>query len=161
MHPRPYLKVKYLPHGHGLPVPQYQTSGASGMDVYAAVGEPLVLEPGAIARIPTGIAIEIEPGFEAQVRARSGLALKHGLGLVNAPGTIDADYRGEVGVIMINHGRQAFTVERGMRIAQLVIQPVCRAAVIVRDELSATARDTGGFGHTGHARESAKHKDTQ
>jgi dUTP pyrophosphatase len=152
MQHRPQLKVQFLPHGQGLPVPQYQTSGASGMDLYAAVAAPLLLQPGEISCIPSGIAVELEPGYEAQVRARSGLALKHGLGLVNAPGTIDADYRGEVGVIMINHGRQAFTIERGMRIAQMVIQPVCRAEVIVQHELTATARAAGGFGHTGHER---------
>jgi len=146
----PVLKIKFLPHGRGLPVPHYQTAGASGLDVYAAVPAPVVLMPGDIYCVPTGIAIELEPGYEAQVRARSGLALKHGLGLVNAPGTIDADYRGEVGVIVINHGRAPFTVERGMRIAQLVVQPVCRARVQVQDDLSATARAAGGFGHTGH-----------
>ncbi|MCX7002071.1 MAG: dUTP diphosphatase [bacterium] len=147
---RPQLKIQFLRHGQGLPVPQYQTSGASGMDLYAAVGEPVILQPGEIRCIPSGIAVEIEPGYEAQVRARSGLALKHGIGLVNAPGTIDADYRGEVGLIMINHGRLAFTVERGMRIAQMVIQPVCQAELVVQDELTATARAAGGFGHTGH-----------
>ncbi|MCX7848488.1 MAG: dUTP diphosphatase [bacterium] len=146
----PLLKVKFLPHGTGLPVPHYQTAGASGMDLYAAVTTPICLAPGDICCVPTGIAIELEPGYEAQVRARSGLALKHGIGLVNAPGTIDSDYRGEIGVILINLGRAPFTIERGMRIAQLVIQPVCRARVEVQDELSATARAAGGFGHTGH-----------
>jgi len=146
----PVLKIKFLPHGEGLPVPHYQTAGASGLDLYAAVPAPVTLAPGDIYCVPTGIAIELESGYEAQVRARSGLALKHGLGLVNAPGTIDADYRGEVGVIVINHGRAPFTVERGMRIAQLVVQPVCRARVQVADDLSTTARAAGGFGHTGH-----------
>lgn len=146
----PLVKIKFLPHGAGLPVPHYQTAGASGMDLYAAVDAPVCLAPGDIYCVPTGIAIELEPGYEAQVRARSGLALKYGIGLVNAPGTIDADYRGEIGVIVINHGRAPFTVERGMRIAQLVIQPVCRARVEVHDELSETARAAGGFGHTGH-----------
>ncbi len=146
----PVLKVKFLPHGAGLPVPQYQTAGASGLDLYAAVAAPVTLAPGAIHCVPSGLAVELAPGYEAQVRARSGLALKHGIGLVNAPGTIDADYRGEIGVIVINHGRAPFTVERGMRIAQLVIQPVCRARVVVQDDLSETARNAGGFGHTGH-----------
>lgn len=144
------LNIKFLPHGEGLPLPQYQTAGASGLDLYAAVAAPVTLAPGDIYCVPAGIAIEIEPGYEAQVRARSGLALKHGIGLVNAPGTIDADYRGEVGVIVINHGRAPFTIERGMRIAQLVVQPVCRAQVQVQEELSVTARAAGGFGHTGH-----------
>ena len=120
------------------------------MDLHAAVEEPRILSPGEIYCVPTGIAIEIQPGYEAQVRARSGLALKFGLGLVNAPGTIDCDYRGEIGVIMINHGTKPFTIERGMRIAQMVIQPVCRATISVVDSLSDTARNAGGFGHTGH-----------
>jgi len=146
----PNLTIKFLPAGKGLPVPAYQTAGSSGMDLHAAVAEPLTLEPGDIFCVPTGIAIELQPGYEAQVRARSGLALKHGIGLVNAPGTIDCDYRGEIGVILINHGKLPFTVERGMRIAQLVIQPVCRATVSVADSLTETARNSGGFGHTGH-----------
>ncbi len=146
----PLIRIKFLPHGEGLPAPAYQTDGASGMDLHAAVSAPVTLEPGDIQCIPTGIAVEIPSGFEAQVRARSGLALKHGLGLVNAPGTIDSDYRGEIGVILVNHGRRAFVVERGMRIAQLVVQAVCRARIAVHNELGATARDAGGFGHTGH-----------
>ncbi len=146
----PNLTIKFLPAGKGLPVPAYQTAGSSGMDLHAAVAEPLTLDPGDIFCVPTGIAIELQPGYEAQVRARSGLALKHGIGLVNAPGTIDCDYRGEIGVILINHGKLPFTVERGMRIAQLVIQPVCRATVSVADSLTETARNSGGFGHTGH-----------
>jgi dUTP pyrophosphatase len=143
--------VKFLPHGVGLPAPRYQTEGASGMDLHAAVSAPISVAPGAIVCVPTGIAIELTPGFEAQVRARSGLALKHGIGLVNAPGTIDADYRGEIGVILINHGVQPFVIERGMRIAQMVIQTVCRAEVEITEELNHTARSAGGFGHTGHA----------
>jgi len=146
----PVVKMKFLPHGKGLAAPRYQTEGASGMDLHAAVQSPVTLEPGCIQCIPTGIAIELEPGYEGQVRPRSGLALKHGIGIVNAPGTIDCDYRGEVGVIMINHGRKPFVVERGMRIAQLVVQPVCRATIAVQEDLGATARDAGGFGHTGH-----------
>jgi dUTP pyrophosphatase len=146
----PSVTIKFLDNGRGLPVPAYQTDGSSGMDLYAAVAETYTLGPGEIYCIPTGIAIELQPGFEAQVRARSGLALKHGLGIVNAPGTIDSDYRGEIGVIMINHGTAPFTIERGMRIAQLVIQPVCRASVTVAEVLNDTARSSGGFGHTGH-----------
>lgn len=146
----PLVTIKFLPGGQGLPIPSYQTEGASGMDLYAALNGPVTLDPGDIYCVPTGIAIELQPGYEAQVRARSGLALKHGLGIVNAPGTIDCDYRGEIGVILINHGRHPFTVERGMRVAQLVVQPVCRASISVTESLTETARNTGGFGHTGH-----------
>ncbi len=146
----PELQIKFLENGKDLPVPHYQTTDASGMDLYAAVKEPLSLEHGEIACIPTGIAMAIEPGYEAQVRPRSGLAIKFGISIVNSPGTIDADYRGEVGIILINLGKNPFVVERGMRIAQLVIQPVCKANVTVKDELSETVRGAGGFGHTGH-----------
>ncbi len=146
----PEIQIKFLANGIGLDTPRYQTAYASGMDLYAAVQAPVTIAPGEIVCVPTGIAIAIEPGFEAQVRPRSGLALKHGLGIVNAPGTIDADYRGEVRVIMINHGKAPFVVERGMRIAQIVIQPVCRARVTVKEHLNETARGAGGFGHTGH-----------
>ncbi len=144
------LQIKFLENGKDLPVPHYQTADASGMDLYAAVKEPVSLEHGEIACIPTGIAMAIEPGYEAQVRPRSGLAIKFGISIVNSPGTIDADYRGEVGIILINLGEKPFVVERGMRIAQLVIQPVCKANVAVKDELSETVRGAGGFGHTGH-----------
>ncbi len=144
------LQIKFLENGKDLPVPHYQTTDASGMDLYAAVNEPITLENGEIACIPTGIAMAIEPGYEAQVRPRSGLAIKFGISIVNSPGTIDADYRGEVGIILINLGEKPFTVERGMRIAQLVIQPVCKANVTVKEELSETDRGAGGFGHTGH-----------
>ena len=146
----PELQIKFLDNGNDLPVPHYQTEDASGMDLYAAVNEPVSLEHGEIACIPTGIAMAIEPGYEAQVRPRSGLAIKFGISIVNSPGTIDADYRGEVGIILINLGKNAFVVKRGMRIAQLVIQPVCKANVTVKDELSKTVRGAGGFGHTGH-----------
>ncbi len=146
----PELQIKFLENGKDLPVPHYQTADASGMDLYAAVKEPVSLENGEIACIPTGIAMAIEPGYEAQVRPRSGLAIKFGISIVNSPGTIDADYRGEVGIILINLGKKTFVVERGMRIAQLVIQPVCKANVSVKDELSETVRGEGGFGHTGH-----------
>ena len=147
---QPLIKFKFLENGKGLEVPHYQTEGSSGMDLYAAVDNAKTLEPGEIYCVPTGIAMEIKPGFEAQVRPRSGLALKFGLSIVNAPGTIDCDYRGEVGVIMINLGKDPFVIERGMRIAQLVIQPVCKAKIEVLEDLTETSRGAGGFGHTGH-----------
>ena len=147
---QPLIKFKFLENGKGLEVPHYQTEGASGMDLYAAVDSSKTLESGEIFCVPTGLAMEIEPGFEAQVRPRSGLAIKFGLSIVNAPGTIDCDYRGEVGVIIINLGKNPFVIERGMRIAQLVIQPVCKAEVEVINDLTETSRGAGGFGHTGH-----------
>jgi dUTP pyrophosphatase len=119
------------------------------MDVAAAVTEPLVLEPGEISMVPTGFAVALPPGFELQVRPRSGLAIKHGITVVNSPGTIDADYRGEVKIGLINLGRTPYTVQRGDRIAQLVFAPVCRAEIRVVTELDETTRNTGGFGHTG------------
>ena len=146
----PELQIKFLENGVDLPVPHYQTTDSSGMDLYAAVNESVTLEHGDIVCIPTGIAMAIEPGYEAQVRPRSGLAIKFGISIVNSPGTIDADCRGEVGIILINLGKKPFVVERGMRIAQLVIQPVCKVNVIVTEELSETDRGAGGFGHTGH-----------
>ncbi len=147
---QPLIKFKFLENGKGLDVPHYQTDGASGMDLYAAVDNSKTLEPGEIFCVPTGLAMEIEPGFEAQVRPRSGLAIKFGISIVNAPGTIDCDYRGEVGIIIINLGKDSFVIERGMRIAQLVIQPVCKAKVEIINNLTETLRGTGGFGHTGH-----------
>ena len=148
------VKVVRLEHSRGLPLPEYQSKGAAAMDLVAAVpdGSPLRLKPGERALAPTGLVVELPAGFEAQVRPRSGLALKHRVTVLNAPGTIDADYRGEVGVILINHGAAAFTVARGDRIAQLVVAPVLR----VRWEegaidSAATARGSGGFGSTGHA----------
>jgi dUTP pyrophosphatase len=143
------LQVRVLPHGEGLPLPQYQTEHASGMDLHAAVSESCELAPGRRTCVPSGLAIAVPPGYEAQVRARSGLALKHGIAVVNAPGTIDADYRGEVGIILMNLGEETITIERGMRIAQLVVQPVCRAALRRVDELPPSERSAGGFGHTG------------
>ncbi len=125
------------------------TSQAAGMDLHAAIEQDLVLPPGEIALIPTGFAVAIPEGFEGQIRPRSGLAVKHGIGLINAPGTIDADYRGEIRVAVINLGRQAYTFKRGQRIAQMVVQQVCRAAFSVVDRLPSTDRDGGGFGHTG------------
>ncbi|NQT51835.1 dUTP diphosphatase [bacterium] len=132
-----------------VPLPQYMSEHASGMDVCAAVGEPVTLEPGHITLIPTGLRIAIPPGYEVQVRPRSGLALKHGITVVNAPGTIDADYRGEVGIILGNVGHEPFTIERGMRVAQLVVQSVVRATLVQQRSLEDTERSSGGFGHTG------------
>ncbi len=125
------------------------TQQAAGMDLRAAVSEPITLTSGAFAVVPTGIRVAIPPGFEGQVRPRSGLAARHGIGLVNSPGTIDADYRGEVCVVLINQGREPFVVSRGDRIAQLVIAPVARATVQLAEELDDTDRGSGGFGHTG------------
>ena len=132
-----------------LPLPAYHSSHASGMDVAAALAEPLTMEPGRLAMIPGGFAVAIPAGFELQVRPRSGLAIRHGVTVVNAPGTIDADYRGEVKIGLINLGPTSYTIHRGDRIAQLVLAPVCRADLEVRAELDATARQDGGFGHTG------------
>ena len=132
-----------------LPLPRYMSEAAAGMDVCAAVDEALVIEPGDIRLVPTGLYVAVPPGYEVQVRPRSGLALKHGLTVVNAPGTIDADYRGEVGVIVGNIGREAFTITRGMRIAQLVVAAVARADVQEVDQLPETDRGEGGFGHSG------------
>ena len=141
--------LKVDPEGEGLELPAYATVGASGMDLRAAVDGEIVIESGARALVPTGIRIAVPPGFEAQVRPRSGLALKHGVTIPNAPGTIDADYRGPLGIIMANLGEQPFVIRRGDRIAQLVIAPVARAELEVVDELPDTARGDGGFGHTG------------
>lgn len=143
------IKVVRLPHGAGLPLPSYATPGAAGMDLLAAVQAPVVLPPGGRALIPTGIAVALPPGHELQVRPRSGLALRHGIVLPNAPGTIDEDYRGEVGVILLNAGSEPFTVERGMRIAQAVLAPVLRASWREVEALDGTARGGGGFGSTG------------
>jgi len=145
----PLIDVVRLPHGEGLPLPAYATEGAAGMDLLAAVTTALVIPPGGWALVPTGLSIALPPGYEMQVRPRSGLALKHGLTLPNSPGTIDEDYRGELGVIVLNAGPEPFTVERGMRIAQAVIAPVVRAAWREVDTLPATARGAGGFGSTG------------
>lgn len=131
-------------------IPAYQTSLAAGMDVHAAITEPMLLEPNRVVLVPTGFALAIPEGFEAQVRPRSGLSTKHGVTVPNAPGTIDADYRGEVMVALINLGRSDFTVEPGMRVAQLVFAPVARADIAEVTELSSTERGAGGFGSTGH-----------
>lgn len=144
------VKIRVFPHGEELPLPAYQSALASGADLYAAVEEDSIISPGERACIPTGIAIELPPGYEAQIRPRSGLALKHGISLVNAPGTIDADYRGEIKIILINLADTAFSLTRGMRIAQMVIAPVYKARFHLSDTLDETARNAGGFGHTGH-----------
>lgn len=142
------LAVKKLHEGATLP--GYQTAGAAGMDIHACLPDaPLTLHPGAIAVVPTGLALAIPAGFEGQVRPRSGLSTKHGLSVPNAPGTIDSDYRGELRIALINHGRDAFTVTHGMRIVQLVIAPVVRASVELVADLDETARGGGGFGSTG------------
>ena len=143
------VAVLRLPHGEGLPLPDYATQGSAGLDLLAAVSEAVTLQPGARALIPTGLALALPPGYEAQVRPRSGLALKHGLTVLNSPGTIDADYRGEVQVILVNLGEEPVTVTRGMRIAQLVPAPVTRARLEEARELPVSARSGGGFGSTG------------
>jgi len=135
--------------GESIPLPRYMTEHSAGMDLFADVEGEVVLDPGERRLIPTGIALAIPPGYEGQVRPRSGLALREGITVVNTPGTIDADYRGEVGVLLINLGQQPFRVKRGDRIAQLVIQPVCRAELELAGELETTPRNNGGFGHTG------------
>jgi dUTP pyrophosphatase len=144
------IAVTRLAHAEGLQMPAYATEGAAGMDVVAAVDLPVMLAPGARMAVPTGLAMAIPHGFEVQVRPRSGLALKHGLTVANAPGTIDSDYRGEVKVLLINLGNEPVLIERGQRIAQLVVAPVTRAAIMVVDSLDTTARGEGGFGSTGH-----------
>jgi dUTP pyrophosphatase len=143
------IQVVRLPHAEGLPLPSYATAGAAGMDLQAAIAAPVTLAPGARALLPTGLRIAIPAGYELQVRPRSGLALKNGIVLPNSPGTIDEDYRGELGVILMNAGDQPFTVERGMRIAQAVLAPVVRAAWAEVSALPETARGAGGFGSTG------------
>ena len=132
-----------------LPLPAYQTDGAAGMDLLAAVPEPVTVAPGHRTLVPCGVFIALPEGYEAQVRPRSGLALRHGVTMVNTPGTVDSDYRGELQVIVINHGQEPFAVTRGMRVAQLVVAPVTRAVLVEVDELPASPRGVGGFGHTG------------
>ncbi len=145
------VAVKRLPHSEGLPLPSYATTGAAGLDLIAAVAEPMTLAPGARTLVPTGLAIALPPGYELQVRPRSGLALKNGIVLPNAPGTVDEDYRGELQVIVMNAGTEPFTITRGMRIAQAVLAPVVRLTWHETDTLPETARGTGGFGSTGVA----------
>lgn len=143
------VEIKTLPHFEGLPLPEYQTGGASGFDLCAACEAPVKLAPGARTLVPTGLQIALPRGFELQIRPRSGLAVKHGLTLLNTPGTIDSDYRGEIKLIVINLSSEFFTIERGMRIAQAVLAEVLKAKLIQADNLSATSRADGGFGHTG------------
>ncbi len=143
------VPLQRMPGCEDVPLPTYQSEHAAGMDMHAAVDEPVSLEPGAIALIPCGFAMAIPPGYEAQVRPRSGLAAKHGISIPNAPGTIDADYRGQVMVALVNLGGEPFTITRGMRIAQLIVKPVPRTHWQVVNELPPTERGAGGFGHTG------------
>lgn len=143
------VHITQLPNSEGLPIPHYQTEHAAGVDLYAAVGHETVIEAGKWSLIPTGIAVAIPEGFEGQVRPRSGLALKHGIGMLNGPGTIDADYRGEIGIILFNFSSEPFTVRRGDRVAQLVFARLEKARFESVASLSGTARGAGGFGHTG------------
>lgn len=147
----PTVPIIRLPHGQGIPLPAYESALAAGMDLRAALpeAEPLVLHPGDRFAVPTGLAFALPPGFEGQVRPRSGLAFKNGVTCLNSPGTVDADYRGEVKVILINHGAEAFTIRRGDRIAQLVIAPVVQASWTEVASLDETVRGAGGFGSTG------------
>lgn len=143
------VKIKRIDVNSGLPLPAKMSEGASGYDLLAAIDDDIILEPKEIALIPTGFSLEIPLGLEAQIRPRSGLALKHGISLVNTPGTIDADYRGEVKLIMINHGKEPFTISRGDRIAQMVFVKLPIIQLVEDDNLNLTIRGSGGFGHTG------------
>jgi dUTP pyrophosphatase len=145
------VPVVILQHGQGLPLPAYESEQAAGLDLRAAIPDasPLIISAGERALVPTGIALELPPNYEAQVRPRSGLALKHGVTVLNAPGTIDADYRGEVQVLLVNLGRDRFTIERGMRIAQLIVAPVTRVTLAPHDALAPSGRGQGGFGSSG------------
>ncbi len=146
----PTIAIKKLGHGRELELPAYATGSSAGVDLMAAVETSLVIEPGARATIPTGIAIALPPGFEAQIRPRSGLAAKHGIGILNSPGTIDADYRGEIGVILVNFGDTSFKVEHGMRIAQMIVAPVSAITWNEVENLDESERGEGGFGSTGN-----------
>jgi dUTP pyrophosphatase len=145
------LRIMRLPHGADLPLPAYQSALAAGLDLVAATAEdaPVEIAPGRRALIPTGIAIALPPGTEGQIRPRSGLAVRHGVSVLNTPGTIDADYRGELQVLLVNMGSESFVIHRGMRIAQLVVAPIHHATLIACDDLDTTARAAGGFGSTG------------
>lgn len=143
------LKVKKLPNAEGLPVPSYESEYAAGLDIRAAVDESVTISPGERVMIPTGLAIALPVGFEAQIRPRSGLAIREGITMLNSPGTIDADYRGEVKLIVINHGQEKVVISRGDRVAQMVIAPVVKATITEVDDLSDTSRGAGGFGSTG------------
>ena len=144
-----YIPLKRLPHGTDLPLPTYATTLSAGADLYAAIMHPLKIDPGVHTVVPTGIAVQVPVGYEAQIRPRSGLALKYGVTVLNSPGTIDADFRGEIGVILINLGTESFSVERGMRIAQMVIAPVSTAIWQETTDLKNTEREANGFGSTG------------
>lgn len=156
---RPPLPIKRLAHAADLPLPAYQSEGAAGLDLMAAVAadRPVTIPPGERALIPTGIAIALPPGTEGQVRPRSGLAVRHGVTVLNAPGTVDADYRGEIHVLLINLGHASFTIERGARIAQLVIAPAMQAMVSEAVDLDETTRGVAGFGSTGRGQEKGGH----
>ena len=143
------ISVKRLPHNTNLPLPEYETAQSAGMDLPAAIDSPMTLSPGEHAMVPTGLAIALPAGYEAQIRPRSGLAARNGVTVLNTPGTIDADYRGELKVILINLGTEPFEIERGMRIAQMVVAPVTQGKLTEVDDLSDTARGAGGFGSTG------------
>ncbi|HYQ89786.1 MAG TPA: dUTP diphosphatase [Candidatus Binatia bacterium] len=143
------IPVRITLDPHAFTPPAYQTEHAAGMDVYAAVSEPLTVLPGRVVAVPTGVHLEIPPGYEAQVRPRSGLALRHGIGIPNGPGTIDSDYRGELQVLLINFGSEPYVVQRGDRVAQLVFASVARVSLTVAGELQDTVRGDGGFGHSG------------
>ena len=143
------VRVMRLEGNQDMDLPSYETEGASGLDLRAAVRGELTLHPGDIRRVPTGLAISLPSGYEAQIRPRSGLALKHGVGMVNSPGTVDSDYRGEIGLVLINWGKVPFVIKRGDRIAQMVVTRVSRAEVLEVDRLETTARGEGGFGHSG------------
>jgi dUTP pyrophosphatase len=143
------LEVRRLPGSEDLVLPGYETEGASGLDLRAAVREQITLYPGEIRLVPTGLAVSIPRGYEGQIRPRSGLALRYGIGMVNSPGTIDSDYRGEIGLIVVNWGREPFVIKRGDRIAQMVIAAVSRAEVVEVEDLESTPRGDGGFGHSG------------
>jgi dUTP pyrophosphatase len=144
------IPIHRLKNGDGLPLPAYQSADAVGMDLHAAVDAPATIQPGCFVAVPCGFALAVPPGYEAQVRPRSGLAARHGIGIVNAPGTIDPDYRGEVKVLLINLGKEPFVVTRGMRVAQMLVLPVPRVEWEEVAELPPTVRGAGGFGHTGH-----------
>jgi len=150
MLPRPHLRIQVLPHGEGLDLPRYETPGSAGLDLRAAVDAPLTLQPFDRVAVPTGLIVAIPPGWEGQVRPRSGNALRLGLSMPNSPGTIDSDYRGELKVLLIHLGREPITIPRGMRIAQMVLSPVGHARIEVVDQIATdTQRGAGGFGSTG------------
>ncbi|MEK9929313.1 MAG: dUTP diphosphatase [Rhodospirillaceae bacterium] len=146
---KPKLLIRRMENNPDLPLPEYETKSAAGLDLPAAVSQDLTLDPGGHALIPTGLSVALPAGFEAQIRPRSGLAAKNGITVLNSPGTIDADYRGEINVILINLGQEPFTISRGMRVAQMIIAPVTQIDILEVEKLDETARGTGGFGSTG------------